>query len=112
MKLPKNIIISDEKLTSYLLVAKKRNDKSQWLSKAGYIIDNWERLETDIRGLVLSNDATPQENTEYGQLYEINGELKSPKGDLLSVRTIWMTEYATGLTKFITMYPLKKEKYK
>jgi hypothetical protein len=49
MKLPKNIIISDEKLTSYLLVAKKRNDKSQWLSKAGYIIDNWERLKTDIR---------------------------------------------------------------
>jgi hypothetical protein len=33
MKLPENTLIAREKLTNYLLTSKKRNDKSQWLSK-------------------------------------------------------------------------------
>jgi hypothetical protein len=36
VKLPKNTVIAPEKLTRYLLVFKKRNDKSQWLAEAGY----------------------------------------------------------------------------
>ena len=92
-----------------MLLPKKRNDKSKWLTSAGYSIDNWERLEADIRELALSNAAIPKENTEYGQLYEIIGELKGSNGNLLSVCTIWMAEYATGLTKFITMYPNKRK---
>jgi hypothetical protein len=105
MKLPENTLIAREKLTDYLLVLRKRNDKSQWLAQAGYTLENWEKLETDLRNQILSTDATPIEKTEYGQMYEINGELVGPNGKILPVRTIWMTESATGNTKFITMYP-------
>lgn len=110
MKLPKNVIISKDKITRYLLVAKKRNDKSRWLAKAGYSLDNWEALETDIRNFSLANEIIPRETTEYGQIFEIKGNIKGPNGGILSVCAIWMTEYTTGDTKFITMYPDKKEK--
>ena len=110
MKLPEDTLIAREKLSHYLLVQKKRNDKSQWLAQAGYTLENWQVLETDERNLILSTDATLIERTEYGQMYEINGALAGPNGKILAVRTIWMTENATGNTKFITMYPNKRGK--
>ncbi|MCK4764394.1 MAG: hypothetical protein KAW12_19500 [Candidatus Aminicenantes bacterium] len=109
MKLPENTLIAREKPTRYLLVQKKRNDKSQWLARAGYTLDNWQILETDLRNQILSIDAGPIERTGYGRLYEINGQLVGPNGKILSVRSIWMTERATGDTKFITMYPAREE---
>ena len=48
------------------------------------------------------------EPTEYGDKYSIGGELTGPNGRTLKVTTIWMIEDATGLAKFITLYPLKE----
>ena len=108
MKLPHDTLIAHEKLTQYLLALRKRNDKSQWLAQAGYTIENWQVLENDIRNQISSANATPIEKTEYGQLYEISRNLIGPNGKSLPVCTIWMTETATGITKFITMYPDKR----
>ena len=110
MKLLENTHISREKLTKYLLVSRKRNDKSQWLAQAGYSIENWQVLENDLRNQILLMDATPIEETEYGQMFEIRGTLKGPNGRRLPACTVWMTEKATGITKFITMYPDKRER--
>jgi hypothetical protein len=108
MKLSADIVITRTKLTNYLLVPRRRNDKSKWLAWAGYTLKNWHLLENDLRNLILSADAIPIENTEYGQMYEIRRKLLGPNGKSLSVCTIWMTETATGKTKFITMYPDKE----
>jgi len=108
MKLPENTLIAAEKLTQYLLVLRKRNDKSRWLAQAGYTLENWQLLEADLRTQILSLDAIPTENTKYGQMYEIRGKLAGPNGRTLVVCTMWMTETATGDTKFITMYPDKE----
>lgn len=110
MKLPEGAVISNEKIIRYLLAAKKRNDKSKWLSKAGYTLDNWNILKADIKALSHSNEAVPQEHNDYGQMFKVKGSLKGPNGRLLSVCTVWITEYYTGVTKFITMYPDKKER--
>ncbi|GJQ24460.1 hypothetical protein BIY37_00170 [Candidatus Brocadia sapporoensis] len=112
MKLPNNTLIAHEKLIQYLLVPRKRNDKSQWLAKAGYTLENWQLLESDLRNQILSLDVALIENTQYGQMYEIRGKLIGPNGKSLRVCTIWMTENETGNTKFITMYPDKGEIYK
>lgn len=107
MKLNENTLISHGKLMQYLLVPRKRNDKSRWLAKAGYTLENWRLLENDLRNQILSLDAILIENTQYGQMYEIRGKLTGPNRKGLTVCTIWMTEKETGNTKFITMYPNK-----
>lgn len=109
MRLPENTLIMPDKLTRYLLIVKKRNDKSQWLAKAGYTIENWQILREDLKKQILSMNAIPIEKTEYGQLYEINGKIIGPNGVKLSVCSVWMIESETGISKFITMYPNKKE---
>ena len=68
MKLPSNALIASEKLTKYLLVKRPVGDKSEFLKQAGYTLDNWQRLEGDIRQQILSKDGVPIEQTEYGEL--------------------------------------------
>ncbi len=71
MKLPGNALIAREKLTQYLLVSKRRNDKSQWLSQVGYTLQNWKVLENDLRNQILPIDATLIENkiTKFITMY-------------------------------------------
>ena len=107
MKLPDNTLIAAEKPALYLLVPKKHNDKSRWLGQAGYTLENWQILENDLRLQILPLEATVIDTTQYGQMYEICGNLLGPNGNTLVAVTIWMTEATTGVTKFITMYPDK-----
>ena len=57
MKLQLTAIIEEEKIKEYLLSSRKRNDKSKWLAKAGYKLEDWQRLEKDLRTQLLSLDA-------------------------------------------------------
>ena len=109
MKLPTDAQIALEKLTSYLLVKRPVGDKSAFLQQAGYTLDNPARLEEDIRKQILTQDAVSVETTVYGELFEIRGSIAGPNSRVLRVRTVWMQEFATGITKFITLYPDKGE---
>jgi hypothetical protein len=75
VKLPEDSNIAAEKLTRYLLVPQARGDKSAYLALAGYTLDNFTTLLTDLRAQILNQDATPLETTSYGQLYEIRAQL-------------------------------------
>ncbi len=107
MKLPGDALIASEKLARYLLMKRAVGDKSEFLRQAGYTVDNWQQLEHDIRLQVLAKDAVSIEQTDYGEVFEIRASLTGPNGVVLSVRTIWMQEPGSGVTKFITLYPDK-----
>ena len=105
MYLTSEAVIAPDKLTRYLLVPKKLNDKSRWLGRAGYTLENWPQLESDIRCQVLSREAIPDGTNSYGDMYRIVCALSGPNGRTIHTVTIWMHEYESGVTKFITMYP-------
>lgn len=107
VKLPENTVIAPEKLQRYLLLPRLADDKSKFLASAGYIFDNWQTLEQDLREQILIMEAKEVEQTKYGTIFEIHGNLQGPNGKILSIVTIWMAEIATGKTKFITLYPGK-----
>jgi hypothetical protein len=107
MKLPSDAVIAPGKIKEYLLSPRKRNDKSKWLAKAGYNLENWQALEKDLQLQILSLEAVFIEETKYGKMYEINGKLIGPNGRTISVRSFWLTEHETRLTKFITLFPGK-----
>jgi len=50
-------------------------------------------------------EAQRLESNRFGQYYEIRGTLTGPNGVALPVRTIWMTEHLSGVTKFVTLIP-------
>ena len=108
MKLPENAIITREKITDYLLKWQPDNDKSKFLARAGYSSDNWQRLLEDIRTQILPTEAELMRKTAYGDLFRIRGKLLGPNGVSLRVITVWMAEYASRQTKFITLFPDKE----
>jgi hypothetical protein len=100
MKLPADAIIAAEKVTGYLLVSQTRGDKSAFLARGGYTMENADQLLHDLR-------TQPLHSTEFGQFYEIRGPLVGPNGVTLQIRSIWMKENVSGVTKFITLIPEK-----
>jgi len=99
MKLPENSVITQEKLADYVLKPGKSNDKSKFLALGGYFVENWQELGTDLRSL-LQLDTEPAQDNEYGQFFEICGNLRN-----LKVKTIWLLERGTELPRFITLFP-------
>lgn len=70
------------------------------------MLENWQQLELDLRSQILVLDAVPRgELNRFGDVYKICADLVGPNGVCLSVVTIWMVEFETGVTKFITLYP-------
>jgi Domain of unknown function (DUF6883) len=94
-----------EKVTLYLLVPQARGDKSAFLARAGYTLQNPEDLSRDLRTQLLPLEASPAKSNLFGQYYETRGKLTGPNGITLAVRAIWMTEHLSGVTKFVTLLP-------
>ena len=107
MKLPSDTVIAREKVTNYLLVRQDRSDKSAFLERAGYSALNPEKLIADLALLVGQSEAALVEENKFGRYYEIVGTLRGPLGIRLRVRTIWMTEHLSGITKFVTLIPVE-----
>jgi len=56
-------MIATEKVTSYLLQWRPTDDKSAFLARAGYTIENGRRLMADIREQLLQLEAELIEQT-------------------------------------------------
>lgn len=110
MKLPLDAFIAPEKITGYLLVWRAKGDKSVFLALAGYDPSTHDQLLNDLRSQLLCGDATFEEMNEYGHTFSLRGKLTGPNGRSLLVVTIWMKEHLSGTTKFITLYPDRKQK--
>jgi hypothetical protein len=109
MQLPLDATIAPAKLKQYLLVFRPADDKSKFLAQAGYLQENWQQLENDLRSQILPLPAVlSSTSNSFGDVYEIRGGLTGITGVFLKVLTIWMVEYETSQTKFITLYPDKE----
>ena len=111
MKLPKNVIIPDDKLTQYLLIYREQDDKSKFLLKAGFTQANPDELKNAILELINQIEAIEDTSNEYGTFYRVEGELNGVNNIKLLVVTIWLKRKIDNQIQFITLKP-KKEKTK
>jgi hypothetical protein len=94
------IEIPAEKLTDYLLVQKQKNDKSAFLFKLGYTKEDWIELQNDIKSIATNNEAILQQQTVFGDMYEVKGKLKS-----FGIVTVWLLAIDGDRYRFITLFP-------
>lgn len=101
MRLKANqIIVPEEKIINYLLVRKEKNDKSYFLGKIGYSLENYQDLIRDIIEIALSNDFVLSKISEFGNLYSVRGKLKKAV-----VIIIWIEQLSDNTYRFVTLYP-------
>ncbi|WP_013325679.1 DUF6883 domain-containing protein [Gloeothece verrucosa] len=109
MKLPQPVIIPDDKLTKYLLIYREQDDKSKFLSQAGFTHANPETLKNSLLELVSTTEAIEDITNEYGTFYRVEGEIIGISSKKLAVITIWLKRKIDNQIQFITLKP-KKEK--
>ena len=66
MKLPADTIIVKDKLTRYLLLPQARGDKSAFLSRLGYKLENADQLLRDLRTQILPLEGVALEANKFG----------------------------------------------
>lgn len=109
MKIPNadRAIIAQDKLCDYLLNIDHEwgGSKARRLVAMGYALDQWQRLESDLRAQHLTVDVDRIGDTEYGPRYEIVAVLVGPSGKSVTFRSVWQIDTGTDVPRLITMYP-------
>jgi hypothetical protein len=109
MKVPNadQAVIAQDKLCNYLLNVSHRRgaSKARLLMAMGYRIDNWQRLEADIRTQHLTQEVDSVVDTDYGPRYEIVASLLGPAGWSATFRSVWQIDTGTVMPRLITMHP-------
>lgn len=101
MRIPRDAIIPEEKLTRYLLVARVVEDKSAYLARAGFTLSNTDELRRSILELSCATDATADGANEYGEFWRVEGEF----GNTLRVVLVWTRRANDGRFWFVTLKP-------
>ncbi len=110
MKLPhpKKITIPKEKLVNYILSETHPTGKfkARIFRKLGFDETNINIFKKELQLIVKSQETTEVLVSPYGTKYIIDGQIKTPNGKTIKIRTIWIIEMGQDRPRFITLYPV------
>jgi len=110
VKLPHrdNVLISREKLVQYILSEAHAlgRFKAKFFQGIGFDKTNVHLLEECLRNIAKSEEVKATSSSPYGTKYVIDGEVKTPSGKRVKLRTIWIIEKREVQPRFVTTYPV------
>lgn len=76
-------IIEAEKLRGYILsfAHPVGRFKATFFQRLGYSAENWEAFERSLREVILSQDVTQVEESQYGQKFIVEGPFTGSSGE-------------------------------
>ncbi len=112
MKLPsaERALIEPTKVRGYLLSREHPvgRFKAAFFESLGYSAEAWQLLEGDLRAIAVAGEATPGDQTKYGQKYEVSGILTGPTGRPVPIVTAWIVRWGEDAPRFVTAFPGEK----
>jgi hypothetical protein len=112
VKLPNHerTVISQTKLTGYLLSFKHRDgrSKAEFFTQLGFTIESWEELSEALWRHAADNEIVKIEDSPFGTRYIIEGELLGPGGKMAVIRSVRFIEAGEQIPRFVTAYPLQR----
>lgn len=109
MKLPNAelAVIDPRKLRDYALspVHPVGRFKAAFFSKLGFTQEHWDRLDLELRRLVIQETAELGEKTEFGQKYLVRGTVLGPKGIGAKIRSVWIIQDGKQVPRLVTIVP-------
>ena len=100
-------IIEAEKLRGYVLsfAHPVGRFKAAFFQRLGYSAENWEAFERSLRQLIISQDVTQVEESQYGQKFIVEGPFTGLSGETVQIVTVWVILKGESIPRFITAYP-------
>ncbi len=111
MKLPfrDRAYVSPSKVADYLL--SQSHPVGRWKARvfraAGFREANAPELEQALLALARSQDVSSVERSVHGTKYVVEGEIETPDGASLALRTVWIVEWGTQTPRLVTAYALE-----
>ena len=109
MKLPRgdDAIVPLRKLTEYLLSESHPvgSSKAGFFHSLGFDNDNVRWLENGLLNIARHGDIVADVSSSHGIKYVIDGQIESPRGGVVVLRTVWIIETDQGQPRFVTAYP-------
>lgn len=99
--------IPETKLRMYLLSETHAvgRTKARFFRGVGFNEANVELLEKGFLEIAQNEPVTEEVFSQFGTKYIIEGDLQSPEGRRLRVRTVWVVEQDETAPRFVTAYP-------
>jgi hypothetical protein len=110
MKLPKaeSAKINRAKLIRYLL--SEGHPVGRWKAKffrgLGFDEGNVESLEKSLIEIVMTEDIVATATSVHGEKYVVDGQITSPTGKRVKLRTVWIVDEGEEEGRFVTAYPI------
>ncbi len=80
--------------------------KARYFRSFGFDETNVSQFEQELIHIAQTELVAEITETIYGKKYVIDGELKTPSGDMIHLRTVWIIETGDDIPKLVTAYPL------
>jgi hypothetical protein len=95
------------KITDYLLsdAHPVGASKARFFAAHGYHRSNIKALERGLLRIAVLGRLVQSVSSPYGDKYVIDGELATPRGTTVTVRTVWIVE-ADARPRFVTAHPV------
>jgi len=79
--------------------------KAKYFRSLGYTEENADQLAGDLLNIAKSEGVRQEIASDYGTKYIIDGDLVTPIGTTVRLRTVWVTESYDERPRFVTAYP-------
>jgi hypothetical protein len=95
------------KLTTYLLSEAHAvgKSKAKFFRALGFDETKIKELEQGLLAIAHTETVTEVVSSAHGTKYIIEGDLATPAGSLVKVRTVWIVEVGEEGPRFVTAYP-------
>jgi hypothetical protein len=102
-----NAYLPTEKLTKYLLSQSHPvgQSKARFFAQYGFHAGNADVLREVLLGIARNNDVVYCEDKPFGRHYIIDGDIVSPSGTIIRIRTAWILEADSIAPRFVTAFP-------
>lgn len=103
----KQAYIPESKLTKYLLSETHAvgKAKAKYFRSLGYTEANADQLADGLLMIAKSKEVSQAVSTPYGTKYIMEGDLFTPIGATVRIRTVWVVESGDKRPRFVTAYP-------
>lgn len=112
MKLPnaEDAYIDWRKIADYLLSTTHPigKTKGQFFRRVGFTDETARDLEKGLLGIARHGKVAEVVETDYGTKYIVDGLLRTPTNQEVTIRTVWIIERGDDRPRFVTAHPRQR----
>lgn len=82
--------------------------KAKFFGGFGFNDSNAHQLETGLLSIAQTEEVNAETKSPFVVKYTIDGNLMTPSGIVVSVRTVWIIEQDEVVPRFVTAHPISK----